>query len=191
MLEDKIDDDVVHAVTQQINQETLDVELKQNLKKKTQKTPTSFVKRIKIKKRKELKLPDFEYQDKKCDKQKRKLENFEQNDIEKQCEIVDPAFEGYLHKLRDFKRPKHNKLRLSNKYEVWKIISEQDKQKIRNMHKNGGYGLTVWRGTTNETYVFYDDLESIIQDKSITNNVIDAYAEILRRKQELMMTDSQ
>ncbi|CAL5363866.1 unnamed protein product [Camellia sinensis] len=38
------------------------------------------------------------------------------------------------------------------------------------MHKNGGYGLTVWRGTTKETYVFYDDLESIIQDKSITNN---------------------
>ncbi|GMP79987.1 hypothetical protein CsSME_00035269 [Camellia sinensis var. sinensis] len=59
------------------------------------------------------------------------------------------------------------------------------------MHKNGGYGLTVWRGTTKETYVFYDDLESIIQDKSITNNVIDAYTEILRRKQESMMTDSQ
>ncbi|CAL5383375.1 unnamed protein product [Camellia sinensis] len=118
MLEDKIDDNAVHAVTQQINQETLDVELKQNLKKKTQKTPTSLVKHIKIKKMKELKLPDFEYQDKKGDKQKRKLENLEQNDIKKQCEIVDPDFEGYLHKLRDFKRPKHNKLRLSNKYEV-------------------------------------------------------------------------
>ncbi|GMP86476.1 hypothetical protein CsSME_00039239 [Camellia sinensis var. sinensis] len=59
------------------------------------------------------------------------------------------------------------------------------------MHKNGGYGLTVWRGTTKETYVFYNDLESIIQDNSITNNVIDAYAEILRRKQESIMTDSQ
>ena len=65
MLEDNIDDDAVDAVTQQIIQENLDVELKQNLKKKTQKTPTSLVKHIKIKQRKELKLPVFEYQDKK------------------------------------------------------------------------------------------------------------------------------
>ncbi|CAL5324537.1 unnamed protein product [Camellia sinensis] len=42
MLEDKIDDDVVHVVTQQINQETMDVELKQNLKKKTQKNSYIF-----------------------------------------------------------------------------------------------------------------------------------------------------
>lgn len=83
-----------------------------------------MVKRIKIKKRKELKLLDFEYQDKKGDKQKRKLENLEQNDSEKQCEVVDPDFKAYLHKLRDFKHPKHNKFRLTNKYEVWKIISE-------------------------------------------------------------------
>ena len=64
----------------------------------------------------------------------------EQNNIEKQCEIVDPDFEGYLHKLRDFKGPKHNKFRLTNNYEVWKIIFERDKHKIRNMHKNRGYG---------------------------------------------------
>ncbi|GMP36727.1 hypothetical protein CsSME_00008753 [Camellia sinensis var. sinensis] len=65
-------------------------------------------------------------------------------------------------------------------------MSKLNKQKVQNLHKNGGDELLVWRGDSKTKDVYFDDIIHIIKEESITNNVIDVYGEILLELQGLV-----
>ncbi|CAL5322952.1 unnamed protein product [Camellia sinensis] len=54
---------------------------------------------------------------------------------------------------------------------VWANMSKLNKQKVQNLHKNGGDELLVWRGDSKTKDVYFDDIIHIINEESITNNV--------------------
>ncbi|GMP32893.1 hypothetical protein CsSME_00006446 [Camellia sinensis var. sinensis] len=65
-------------------------------------------------------------------------------------------------------------------------MNKLNKQKVQNLHKNGGDELLVWRGDSKTKDVYFDDIRHIIEEESITNNVIDAYGKILLELQGLV-----
>ncbi|CAL5403131.1 unnamed protein product [Camellia sinensis] len=66
---------------------------------------------------------------------------------------------------------KSKKLSLNNKLKVWANMNKLNKQKVQNLHKNGGDELLVWRGDSKTKHVYFDDIIHLIKEESITNNV--------------------
>ncbi|CAL5322681.1 unnamed protein product [Camellia sinensis] len=141
-------------------------------------SPLSRVKRIKQKVRKEHRLDKFEYPN--LPGQKKGKEGAEQ-----QSHAVQIAQD--LDKQPPKKQPtKSKKLTLNNKLKVWANMNKLNKQNVQNLHKNDGDELLVWRGDSKTKHVYFDDIIHLIKEESITNNVIDAYGEILLELQGLV-----
>ncbi|GMP44114.1 hypothetical protein CsSME_00013197 [Camellia sinensis var. sinensis] len=172
ILQDLFDDQFVHIITQVEAQKAHD-----SLKKHPTAAlehiinPPSRVKRINQKVRKEHRLNEFEYPN--LPGQKKGKEG-----AEEQSHAVQIVQD--LDKHPQKKQPtKYKNLTLNNKLKVWANMSKLDKQKVQNLPKNGGDDLLVWRGDSKTKDVYFDDIIHIIKEESITNNVIDAYGEIL------------
>ncbi|XP_028117452.1 uncharacterized protein LOC114315083 [Camellia sinensis] len=133
---------------------------------------------IKKKVRKEHRLDEFEYPN--LPGQKKGKEGAQQK-----SHAVQIAQD--LDKQPPKKQPtKSKKLSLNNKLKVWANMNKLNKQKVQNLHKNGGAELLVWRGDSKTKDVYFDDIMHIIKEESITNNVIDAYGKILLELQGLV-----
>ncbi|CAL5384413.1 unnamed protein product [Camellia sinensis] len=157
ILQDLFDDQSVHIITQVEAQKAHD-SLNKNPTAALEHiiSPPSRVKRIKQKVRKEHRLDEFEYPN--LPGQKKGKEGAEQ-----QSHAVQIAQD--LDKQPPKKQPtKSKKLTLNNKLKVWANMNKLNKQKVQNLHKNGGADV----------------------EESITNNVIDAYGEILLELQGLV-----
>ncbi|CAL5386414.1 unnamed protein product [Camellia sinensis] len=179
ILQDLFDDQSVHIITQVEAQKAHD-SLNKNPTAALEHiiSPPSRVKRIKQKVRKEHRLDEFEYPN--LPGQKKGKEGAEQ-----QSHAVQIAQD--LDKQPPKKQPtKSKKLTLNNKLKVWANVNKLNKQKVQNLHKNGGAELLVWRGDSKTKDVYFDDIIHIIKEESITNNVIDAYGEILLELQGLV-----
>ncbi|GMQ06616.1 hypothetical protein CsSME_00051136 [Camellia sinensis var. sinensis] len=120
-------------------------------------SPPSRVKRIKQKVRKEHRLDEFEYPN--LPGQKKGKEGAEQK-----SHAVQIA--QYLDKQPPKKQPtKSKKLSLNNKLKVWANMNKLNKQKVQNLHKNGGDELLVWRGDSKTKHVYFDDIIHLIKEE--------------------------
>ncbi|THG03397.1 hypothetical protein TEA_011034 [Camellia sinensis var. sinensis] len=131
ILEDLFDDQSVHIITQVEAQKAHD-SLNNNPTAALEHviSPPSRVKRIKQKVRKEHRLDEFEYPN--LPGQKKGKEGAEQ-----QSHAVQIAQD--LDKQPPKKQPtKSKKLTLNNKLKVWANMNKLNKQKVQNLHKNGG-----------------------------------------------------
>ncbi|CAL5427562.1 unnamed protein product [Camellia sinensis] len=161
ILQDLFDDQSVHIITQVEAQKAHD-----SLKKHPTAalehiiSPLSRVKHIKQKVRKEHRLDEFEYPNLPGQK-KRKEGAVEQSHAVQIAQDLD----------------KHPQKKHPTKYK--KLI-------LNNKLKKGGDELLVWRGDSKTKDVYFDDIIHIIKEESITNNVIDAYGEILLELQGLV-----
>ncbi|CAL5368348.1 unnamed protein product [Camellia sinensis] len=178
ILQDIFDDQSVHIITQVEAQKAHD-----SLNKHPTAalehiiSPPSRVKRIKQKVRKEHRLDEFEYPNPNLPGQKKRKEG-----AEEQSHAVQIAQD--LDKQPPKKQPtKSKKLTLNNKLKVWANMNKLNKQKVQNLHKNGGDDVARDLKTKD---VYFDDIIHIIKEESITNNVTDAYGEILLELQELV-----
>ncbi|CAL5341698.1 unnamed protein product [Camellia sinensis] len=179
ILEDLFDDQSVHIITQVEAQKAHD-SLNNNPTAALEHviSPPSRVKRIKQKVRTEHRLDEFEYPN--LPGQKKGKEGAQQK-----SHAVQIAQD--LDKQPPKKQPtKSKKLSLNNKLKVWANMNKLNKQKVQNLHKNGGDELLVWRGDSKTKHVYFDDIIHLIKEESITNNVIDAYGEILLELQGLV-----
>ncbi|CAL5342396.1 unnamed protein product [Camellia sinensis] len=179
ILQDLFDDQSVHIITQVEAQKAHD-SLNKNPTAALEHiiSPPSRVKRIKQKVRKEHRLEEFEYPN-------LPGQNKGKEGAEQQSHAVQIAQD--LDKQPPKKQPtKFKKLTLNNKLKVWANMNKLNKQKVQNLHKNGGNELLVWRGDSKTKDVYFDDIIHIIKEKSITNNVIDGYGEILLELQGLV-----
>ncbi|XP_028059215.1 uncharacterized protein LOC114262948 [Camellia sinensis] len=164
ILQDLFDDQSVHIITQVEAQKAHD-SLNNNPTAALEHiiSPPSRVKRIKQKVRKEHRLDEFEYPN--LPGQKKGKEGAEQ-----QSHAVQIAQD--LDKQPPKKQPtKSKKLSLNNKLKVWANMNKLNKQKVQNLHKNGGDELLVWRGDSKTKHVYFDDIIHLIKEESITNNV--------------------
>ncbi|XP_028089856.1 uncharacterized protein LOC114290170 isoform X1 [Camellia sinensis] len=164
ILQDLFDDQSVHIITQVKAQKAHD-SLNNNPTAALEHviSPPSRVKRIKQKVRKEHRLDEFEYPN--LPGQKKGKEGAEQ-----QSHAVQIAQD--LDKQPPKKQPtKSKKLSLNNKLKVWANMNKLNKQKVQNLHKNGGDELLVWRGDSKTKHVYFDDIIHLIKEESITNNV--------------------
>lgn len=137
ILQDLFDDQSVHIITQVEAQKAHD-----SLKKHPTAalehiiSPPSRVKRIKQKVRKEHWLDEFEYPN--LPGQKKGKEG-----AKEQSHAIQIAQD--LDKQPQKKQPtKYKKLTLNNKLKVWANMNKLNKQKVQNLHKNGGDELLVW-----------------------------------------------
>ncbi|CAL5433957.1 unnamed protein product [Camellia sinensis] len=131
ILQDLFDDQSVHIITQVEAQKAHD-SLNKNPTAALEHiiSPPSRVKRIKQKVRKEHRLDEFEYPN--LPGQKKGKEGAEQ-----QSHAVQIAQD--LDKQPPKKQPtKSKKLTLNNKLKVWANMNKLNKQKVQNLHKNGG-----------------------------------------------------
>ncbi|KAI8008376.1 AFG1-like ATPase [Camellia lanceoleosa] len=75
---------------------------------------------------------------------------------------------------------------LNNRLAVWKLVNETVKRKLSNAYDRDGDKAVVWTGSTRDVFVYFSDIKNIVRQSVIRGNVIDACAEMLVSKQNVL-----
>ncbi|KAI8006065.1 hypothetical protein LOK49_LG07G00161 [Camellia lanceoleosa] len=142
----------------------------------------SLVRNIKKKNRKEHKLPEYEYppvlgrqikpsdsgvvKEGECDS-KQEMED----EIIEVDNVADPD-------------STFTRFDLTNRLPIWKLLSTQEKGKLKEAYEKGGDSAQVWTGPHVSNSVSFNDIRAIVKGLTLRGNVIDAYAEMLMYEQQ-------
>ncbi|KAI8021017.1 RING-H2 finger protein ATL46 [Camellia lanceoleosa] len=73
---------------------------------------------------------------------------------------------------------------LTNRLPIWKLLSTQEKGKLKEAYEKGGDSAQVWTGPHVSNSVSFNDIRAIVKGLTLRGNVIDAYAEMLMYEQQ-------
>ncbi|KAI7995976.1 hypothetical protein LOK49_LG11G02362 [Camellia lanceoleosa] len=142
----------------------------------------SLVRNIKKKNRKEHKLPEYEYppvlgrQIKPSD---RGVVNEGECDSKQEMEDEIIEVDNIADPDSTFTR-----FDLTNRLPIWKLLSTQEKGKLKEAYEKGGDSAQVWTGPHVSNSVSFNDIRAIVKGLTLRGNVIDAYAEMLMYEQQ-------
>ncbi|GMP48230.1 hypothetical protein CsSME_00015653 [Camellia sinensis var. sinensis] len=145
----------------------------------------SFVRNIKCKVRKNLKLSGFEYPEL---RRKGRVMNNEVNvsktgvvgcsvDVVKSQSVIDVDGVGDGKKI-------FTSFGITNRNTVWKMMTETEKDVISNAYDRYGDRVVMWVGRIDGNAVYFSDVRSLVRQLGVRGNVIDAFAEVLSDEQE-------
>ncbi|CAL5339426.1 unnamed protein product [Camellia sinensis] len=72
---------------------------------------------------------------------------------------------------------------INNRLGVWKMMTFEEKTKIKQAYDRNGDGAIVWADGSTGVTVDFTDLKGLVRQSSIWGNVIDAYTELLKTDQ--------
>ncbi|KAI8009866.1 hypothetical protein LOK49_LG06G00259 [Camellia lanceoleosa] len=139
----------------------------------------SFVRNLKNKVRKELRLKDYDYQVVGLHEKKTVTHGCKSVGVEKGTAndtVVDVDTVGVA-------GSKWSGFDLSNRFGVWKMMTFEEKEKIMKAYERNGDGAVMWASGESGVAVYFTDVKSLVRGESICGNVIDAYAETLVTEQ--------
>ncbi|CAL5356437.1 unnamed protein product [Camellia sinensis] len=147
----------------------------------------SFVRNIKGKVRKNLKLSGFEYPEL---RRKGWVMNNEVNvsktegvgcssDVMKSESVIDVDSVGDGKKI-------FTGFGITNRNTVWKMTTETEKDVISNAYDTYGDRAVMWVGRIDGNAVYFSDVRSLVRQLGVRGNVIDAFAEVLSDEQEML-----
>ncbi|KAI8011085.1 hypothetical protein LOK49_LG06G00880 [Camellia lanceoleosa] len=147
----------------------------------------SFVRNIKGKVRKNLKLSGYEYPELK--RRGRTIKNkvsvskpvgvgSSVNVLHREC-VVD--VENVVDEKKIF-----SGFGITNRNTVWKMMSEREKEVISSAYERYGDRAVMWVGRDDGNAVYFSDVRSLVRQLGVRGNVIDAYAEVLSDDQETL-----
>ncbi|CAL5428078.1 unnamed protein product [Camellia sinensis] len=145
----------------------------------------SFVRNIKCKVRKNLKLSGFEYPEL---RRKGRVMNNEVNvsktgvvgcsvDVVKSQSVIDVDGVGDASKI-------FTGFGITNRNTVWKMMTDTEKDVISNAYDRYGDRAVMWVGRIDGNAVYFSDVRSLVRQLGVRGNVIDAFAEVLCDEQE-------
>ncbi|KAI8013929.1 hypothetical protein LOK49_LG05G03750 [Camellia lanceoleosa] len=164
-----------------VNLTDLDVEVFQN---KGEGIPNSFVRNLKNKARKELRLEDYDYQIVGEHEKKTVTYGCKAIGAKKTADvaIVDVDTGGVA-------ASKWSGFDLNNRFGVWKMMTYEEKEKIMKAYERNGDRAVMWASSESGVAVYFTDVKSLVRGESICGNVIDAYAETLVTEQAKVCAD--
>ncbi|CAL5341723.1 unnamed protein product [Camellia sinensis] len=74
---------------------------------------------------------------------------------------------------------------LTNRLPIWKLLSTEEKDKLKKAYEKGGDSAQVWTGPHVSNSVSFNDIRAIVKGLTLRGNVIDAYAEMLMYEQQM------
>ncbi|GMP42583.1 hypothetical protein CsSME_00012278 [Camellia sinensis var. sinensis] len=74
---------------------------------------------------------------------------------------------------------------LTNRLPIWKLLSTQEKDKLKETYKKGSDSAQVWTGQNGSNSMSFNDIQAIVKGLTLRGNVINAYAEMLMYKQQI------
>ncbi|CAL5402771.1 unnamed protein product [Camellia sinensis] len=74
---------------------------------------------------------------------------------------------------------------LTNRLPIWKLLSTEEKDKLKKAYGKGGDSAQVWTGPHVSNSVSFNDIRAIVKGLTLRGNVIDAYAEMLMYEQQM------
>ncbi|KAI8008072.1 hypothetical protein LOK49_LG07G03676 [Camellia lanceoleosa] len=139
----------------------------------------SLVRNIKGKVRKERKLADYEYpllgvRDRRMGSESDNVGE-EKNCVSGNAVIDVDAVEVARKKWSGFD--------INNRLGVWKMMTFEEKTKIKQAYERNGDGAIVWADDSTGVTVDFTDLKGLVRQSSVRGNVIDAYTELLKTDQ--------
>ncbi|KAI7984783.1 hypothetical protein LOK49_LG14G02035 [Camellia lanceoleosa] len=139
----------------------------------------SFVRNLKNKVRKELRLKDYEYQ---------VVGDQEKKAVTHGCKCVVMGKSIVKDTVVDVDTvgvaaSKWSGFELNNRFGVWKMLTFDEKEKIMKAYERNGDGAVMWASGESGVAVYFTDVKSLVRGESICGNVIDAYAETLVTEQ--------
>ncbi|KAF7135675.1 hypothetical protein RHSIM_Rhsim08G0213000 [Rhododendron simsii] len=162
---DQLTETVVHEVTQKYRPMTQEEQER------------SMITRLRARMRKDTQKEEYEYG------RKRKRPTSESSKVEAE---VDPK--GVIDVDNFIAGPekgpfKPKQIRNLRTNAVHRLLSSEEKAKIKKMWDEAYTSTIIWSGTVMGCTVFVEDIRQLIVDSAISGNVIDAYVEILSTEQ--------
>ncbi|KAI8008835.1 hypothetical protein LOK49_LG07G02831 [Camellia lanceoleosa] len=145
----------------------------------------SFVRNLKNKVRKELRLKDYDYQVVGEQEKKKLAYGCKAVGVRKGTvndAVVDVDTVGVA-------ASKWSGFDLNNRFGVWKMMTYEEKEKIMKAYERNGDGAVMWASGESGVVVYFTDIKSLVRGESICGNVIDAYAETLVTEQAHVCAD--
>ncbi|KAI8017488.1 hypothetical protein LOK49_LG04G03182 [Camellia lanceoleosa] len=145
----------------------------------------SFVRNIKGKVRKNLKLSGYEYPElrrrgrmmsNEVSLSKRGGVGYSVNVMQHEG-VVDAENVGDAKKI-------FSGFGITNRNTVWKMMSEREKDVIRTAYERYGDRAVMWVGRDDGNAVYFSDVRSLVRQLGVRGNVIDAFAELLSDDQK-------
>lgn len=167
-----------------IRQMACDVDLVAGINQNTRTTAlqNSLVRNIKKKNRKEHKLPEYEYP-LVLGRQMKPSDSgvVNQGDCDSKQEMEDDIIE--VDNIADPDRT-FSRFDLTNRLPIWKLLSTQEREKLKEAYEKGGDSAQVWTGPHVSNFVSFNDIRAIVKGLTLRGNVIDAYADMLMYEQQ-------
>lgn len=168
-----------------IGQMACDVDLMAGINQNTGTTAlqNSLVRNIKKKNRKEHKLPEYEYP-LVLGRQMKPSDSgvVNQGDYDSKPEMEDDIIE--VDNVADPDRT-FSLFDLTNRLPIWKLLSTQEKEKLKEAYEKRGDSTQVWTGPHVSNSVSFNDIRPIVKELTLRGNVIDAYTEMLMYEQQM------
>ncbi|KAL7238675.1 hypothetical protein ACSBR2_004717 [Camellia fascicularis] len=138
---------------------------------------TSLLKRVKNKERREFRLSDYEYPD-----------IFGRPQVNANVRLGKSFEPGMIYSVEDVEveRKTWNGFGMNRRHTVWNMLKDEDRQLLERMYSLEGDGLIVWDGGHNGIQVHFTDIKDLVQQNSIHDNVIDAYAAMLTEMHKMV-----
>ncbi|KAI8024824.1 hypothetical protein LOK49_LG02G00259 [Camellia lanceoleosa] len=147
----------------------------------------SFIRNIKGKVRKNLKLSGYEYPELKRRGRTMKNEVIVSKPVGVGSSVNVLHREGVVdvENVVDEKKI-FSGFGITNRNTVWKMMSEREKEVISSAYERYGDRAMMWVGRDDGNAVYFSDVRSLVRQLGVRGNVIDAFAEVLSDDQETL-----
>ncbi|KAI7992665.1 putative carboxylesterase 15 [Camellia lanceoleosa] len=147
-----------------VNLTDLDVEVFQN---KGEGIPNSFVRNLKNKARKELRLEDYDYQI---------VGEHEKKTVTYGCKAIGAGKTLYVPIVDvdtgGVAASKWSGFDLNNRFGVWKMMTYEEKEKIMKAYERNGDRAVMWASSESGVAVYFTDVKSLVRGESICGNSV-------------------